>query len=96
MEVLHDEPAHRFYLQLTDGSEAFLLYRRQADALDLYRTYVPPSSRERGLAEKLVETGFRYAQAQHLKVIPTCSYVSETFLKKHPEFLLLVKSTTPA
>ena len=90
MEVRHDESGHRFYIPLESGHEALLLYRRQGDALDFYHTYVPEDFRNKGLAEKVVETGFRYAQEHNLKVIPTCSYVS-AFLRKHKEFLSLVK-----
>ncbi len=92
MEVLHDEAKHRFYFQLEDSREAELLYRLEGDAIDLYHTYVPEGSRERGLGEQLVEAGFRYAQAQGLKVIPTCPYVSGVFLKRRKEFLPLVKT----
>ncbi len=89
-EVLHDESGHRFYVTLEGGQEAILRYRRQGDSLDFYHTYVPPSVREKGLAERVVEYGFRYAQAQGLKVIPSCPYVSATFLRRRKEFLPLV------
>lgn len=104
-EVLHDQGGHRFYIPLesrhapegvsgaasTSGiHEALLLYRRQGETLDFYQTYVPEEHRNKGLAEKVVEAGFRYAQEQKLKVIPTCSYVS-AFLHKRKEFLPLVK-----
>ena len=90
MEIRHDEAGGRFYIPLEGGLEATLRYRRTGAALDFYQTDVPLESRERGLAEQLVETAFRYAQTNNLKVIPTCSYVSEKFLKKRPEFLPLV------
>ncbi len=69
-----------------------LRYRRQGNTLDFYHTYVPPKVRERGLAEKIVETGFRYAKEHGFKVIPTCSYVSGVFLPRHPEFLPLIEA----
>ena len=93
MEVLHDEAGHRFYIQLEGGHEAFLMYRREGNTLDFNHTYVPPDAREKGLAEKIVEAGFRYAKERNLKVTPTCSYVSGGFLKKRPEFLPLVASS---
>lgn len=90
MDVQHDEAGRRFFIALPDGSEAQLLYKREGEALNFFRTYVPEASREKGLAKKIVEAGFRYAQAHHLKVIPTCSYVAVTFLSRHPEFQPLV------
>ena len=93
MEILHDEIRHRFYLPLEDGEEAHLLYERREDILDFYHTFVPPTAREQGLAERIVEAGFRYAESNHLKVIPSCSYVSGRFLQKRPEFLPLTVKT---
>ena len=89
MEVLHDEKGGRFYIPLPEGGEAVLSYRRQGKTLDFYSTYVPPELRTKGLAEKVVEAGFRYAQANGYKVIPSCSYVSRAFLRKRKEFLPL-------
>ena len=90
MEILHDEKEHRFHISLEGGYEAILLYRRVGEALELYHTEVPPESRQRGVAEQLVETAFRYAEAHNLKIIPTCPYISGRFLQKRPEFLRLV------
>ena len=95
MDVLHDETNHRFYIPLEGGQEVDLFYRRVGNALDFYHTSVPPTVRKRGLAEQVVEAGFRYAEANHFKVIPSCSYVSDRFLKKRAEFLPLV-SFSPA
>jgi 4a-hydroxytetrahydrobiopterin dehydratase len=92
LDVQHDEPGRRFFIALPDGSEAQLLYKKEGEALNFFRTYVPEASREKGLAEKLVTAGFRYAQAHSLKVIPTCSYVAATFLSRHPDLLPLVKN----
>ncbi len=89
-KVIHDEAGKRFYLPLEGGQDATLLYRRQAEVLDFYRTYVPVAFREKGLAEKVVEAGFRFAQSQNLKVLPTCPYVAITFLARRPEFRPLV------
>ena len=90
MNVLHDEAGHRFYIPLENGGEALLQYRRQGDTLEFYHTYVPEGYREKGLAEKIVEAGFRYAEEHRLKIIPTCTYVSAVFLRKRKEFLPLV------
>ena len=89
-EVLHDEATHRFYIPLGAGQEAHLLYERRDNILDFYHTAVPSEVRERGLAERIVEAGFRYAQQNGLKVIPSCSYVSQAFLRRRKEFLPLV------
>ena len=92
MEVLHDEAGHRFYISLPSGHEALLLYRREGSSLEFYHTYVPEQSRGKGLAEKVVEAGFRYAKEKGYKVIPTCSYVAAFVSRRGKEFLPLVQS----
>ena len=87
--VSHDSSAHRFVAKL-GGQEAYLAYRRQDDTLDFYYTYVPDSFRGRGIAEALCKAGFEYAKANQLKVIPSCPYVGDTYLRRHPEYRELI------
>ena len=56
---------------------------------------LPAEHRNQGWAEKVVEAGFRYAQENDFKVIPSCSYVSHAFLRKRKEFLPWVASENP-
>jgi len=88
--IRHDEAGKRFVMDLGDGSEALLVYRPMGDALEFYHTFVPESHRGQGLAEKVVAEAFRYARDHRLKVIPSCPYVSGTFLRRHKEFQNLV------
>lgn len=90
IEVLHEQSASRFCVRL-QGYEACLMYRQQAQEIDLYHTYVPEVFRGRGLAERLCKTAFEYAKRQGLTVIPSCSYISDYYLKRHPEYEPLVK-----
>jgi predicted GNAT family acetyltransferase len=48
-------------------------------------TYVPPSSRGHGLAEKLVHRLMADAQQHDFKIEPLCSYVAAQF-RRHPEW----------
>ncbi|CAI5503647.1 unnamed protein product [Closterium sp. Naga37s-1] len=52
--------------------------------MDITHTYVPPSRRGEGLAARLCEAACEYAKENGLYVRPTCSYVEETFMKRHP------------
>lgn len=54
--------------------------------LDLYHTEVPPSLQGKGIAGQLVRGVFRYAQEQGMAVRPSCSYVSDTWLPRNPEY----------
>ena len=56
------------------------------DVIDLAHTFVPPAGRGKGLAGKLCRSAFAHAKAEGFLVRPTCSYVSDTFIKRHPEF----------
>lgn len=87
--VIHDEKNSRFKVELEGGLEAVLLYRQNGKTLDFYSTYVPPESRAKGVAVKLVEAGFVYAREKGFSVIPTCPYISSAFLPRHPQYLKL-------
>ena len=90
LQVHHDESANRFCVTL-QGYEACLMYRRSGAELDLYHTYVPEVFRGKGIAEKLCKAAFEHAKANGLTVIPSCSYISEAYLKRHPEYEPIVK-----
>ncbi|EFJ25698.1 hypothetical protein SELMODRAFT_99282, partial [Selaginella moellendorffii] len=87
MAVVWDEAALRF--RTPDGA-AYLSYSKKkdgsADLIDLEHTYVPPSKRGQGIAAQLCEAAFDCARKQGFRVIPTCSYISETFLPRNPQW----------
>ena len=91
LKVVHDQANHRFVLML-DGNAAYLRYRQREADVDFYHTFVPEVLRGRGIAERLCQTAFEYAKAQGLTVIPSCSYISGAYLKRHPEYQPLTKS----
>lgn len=93
-DVLHDKADSRFCIKL-GGYEACLMYRQSGKELDLYHTYVPEVFRGRGVAEQLCKAAFAYAKANRLTVIPSCSYISDAYLKRHPEYEPLVKRHGP-
>ena len=95
VDVVHDEPGHRFRVTL-QGYEANLMYRRSGQEIDLYHTYVPEVFRGRGVAERLCKAAFEYARAGGLMVIPSCAYISGAYLKRHPEYEPLTKRGGPS
>ena len=88
--VSHDTAAQKFYLVL-DGHEAHLLYRQSGKIIDFHHTFVPEALRGRGLAELLCKAAFEHAKANQFTVIPSCSYISGAYLKRHPEYLPLTQ-----
>lgn len=77
----------RYVIRLADGLEAEMTYGRGDDenVLVIDHTYVPPSHRGRGLAEKLVETAIADARRLGVRIVPVCSYVAAQF-RRHPEW----------
>jgi hypothetical protein len=90
LTVQHDRPSQRFWVQL-DGFEACLMYRQQDRQMDLYHTYVPEVFRGRGIAERLCKAAFEHANAEQLTVIPSRSYISDFYLRRHKEYEPLVR-----
>ena len=90
LAVEHDHASHRFRVRL-EGFEACLMYRLHDKELDLYHTYVPEVFRGRGIAERLCKAAFEYAKQRGLTVIPSCAYISDFYLRRHPEYEPIVR-----
>ncbi|KAJ6834419.1 acetyltransferase-like [Iris pallida] len=87
----------------TEDKEAFLQYylrelvvahgegkKKKRTVMDMAHTFVPRSKRGLGLAAHLTVAAFNHAQAHSMLVIPTCSYISDTFLPRNPSWSALV------
>ncbi|WOL11164.1 hypothetical protein Cni_G19925 [Canna indica] len=106
LEIVWNEKGERFE---TVDKEAFLQYhlrdvdrvanpdqeRKAAAAMDIVHTYVPRSKRGMGLAARLCDAAFAHAQCHSMLVIPTCSYISDTYLPRNPEWNSLVYNGGP-
>ena len=57
----------------------------EAGVLDIQHTRTPPEMRGQGVAEKLCDAAFEHARGAALRVLPSCSYVSDRYLPKHSE-----------
>ena len=69
-----------------DGMKCELIYNVYENKMDIYHLFTPPELRGRGISEKLVLAAFEFAKQHNLKVVPSCSYIKEVFLKNHKEF----------
>lgn len=77
----------RFVIYQEKETASYVQFERVADGVyDLPHTYTNPKFRGRGLAEKVVLGAFEWARKESVKMIPSCSYISQTFLKKYPNF----------
>lgn len=92
----HDTVRHRFAAHVGEHS-AFVEYRllggTPPDRIDLFHTFTPPELRGMGLASRVVKRAFEWAKANGVVVLPSCHYVSEAFLQRHPEYLPLTPCT---
>lgn len=78
--IEHQQDKQRFII-LVDGHEAVLEYQLSDKDIDFNRTFVPNELRGKGLAERLVRHGLKWAKSQDLTIQASCWYV-EKFLKK--------------
>ncbi|MFO8063740.1 MAG: GNAT family N-acetyltransferase [Spirochaetota bacterium] len=91
-EVTHDATMTTFSVDLGDA-EAVLTYLPVGeDTLDFVETYVPSEYRGKGIAAALAGEAFEYARKNGYRVIPSCPYIG-TYLKRHPEYQDLVRSS---
>lgn len=82
-EIEHDEARQRFTLD-REGQASYLSYRRlDSGTVDFVSTYTPPALRGRGLAARIVEHALGWAEAEGLKVVPTCWFVAE-YVERDP------------
>ncbi len=72
--------------QINEGvDQAVLRYRQDDKILDFYSTYVPTHLRGKGVAAKLAEAAFEYAEKNQYKVIPSCSFIAD-FVSRFPKY----------
>jgi hypothetical protein len=91
--VNKNEETHRFEA-VVDGHTAFIDYKQRPGTLILIHAEVPPELAGRGLGSVLAHAALEHARAEHLNVVPYCSFVAG-YLKRHPEYADLVRGSHP-
>ncbi len=92
MTITHDAAARRFVAAIDGQEVATLSYADAGDALDFQSVFVRPDQRGKGVAEAITKAAFDHARAAGKRVIPTCPYISGTFLKRFEAFRDLTAS----
>jgi uncharacterized protein len=76
----HIPEEQRFVIDC-DGAQAVLQYvllsTGEKSAIDFNSTFVPPSCRGKGFAEKLVRAGIRWAHEQGYELHASCWYAAK-------------------
>ena len=82
-EVLDNAADSRFELTI-DGHVAELVYRLEGDRMVLTHTGVPDELEGQGIGGRLVRAAVGEAEAQHLTLVPQCSF-ARSWLERHPD-----------
>ena len=85
MEINHNHQRQRF-TAFVDDREVSLSYNLEDHLMNIIKVEVPVELRGQGLAEKITLHAFEHAKREGYKIIPTCPYVRDKFLKEHHEF----------
>lgn len=68
-EVKHDEDNGKFFIPFPD-KQAVLRYTKEEEIIEFRSIFVPPSLREDGLEERIVNEAYEYAQETELDPQP--------------------------
>lgn len=92
--VVRDNPdAHRYELDLDGEVVGTLSYRTTGEVVKLIHTNVAPEWEGHGLGERLVVGVLDDVRARGLHIEVRCQFVA-AFLRRHPEYEVLVASET--
>ena len=96
-EVHHDPDTQRFTIRM-GNDVAELRYSRDREPatpagdasageviVGFDSVFVPPALRGRGVAGELAASAFAYAREAGWRVRPTCSYLSGSWVPRHPD-----------
>lgn len=79
--IKHHPERHRFEIQI-NGVTGYVEYEESAAEIDITHTIVPSEIGGRGIGTDLVKYALAYARVEHMKVIPSCSFVA-AMMDKH-------------
>lgn len=77
---------NRFYKEEDGKLLAEITYIPKGDIVDVNHTFVDPSLRGQGVAEKLVDRVVEEMEKEGKKIVPTCPYVVTLFERKPEKY----------
>ena len=81
MKINHDTENCRFVYEI-QGHIAYLKYELIGNSADVVATFVPKPLEGRGIASRLMQAFYDYAQHQSINPTASCSY-AEVWLQRH-------------
>ncbi len=79
--IRDDQETSRYELEV-DGQVVFAIYRRDGSTVYIRHVEAPPSLRGTGAAGRLMAGIVELARAQHLHIVPLCSYAA-AWMRRH-------------
>jgi hypothetical protein len=75
-DIHHYQSEQEFRIELDDAPAAYVRYSldSKANSVDFTSTFVPDSHRGQGIAERLINEAFAWAEQSHLIVKTSCWY----------------------
>ena len=89
MEIIHEKENNRIIIKnnLKCGEINYEL--KEGTIIDIYRTFVDPDHRGKGIAKKLMMQVIDFAEKKNYKIIPSCSFAVSFFkINKKYQYLL--------
>lgn len=79
ISIEHQPDRHRFVgIMVRAEDQAMLTYQLLGtDRINFDYSYVPPSFTGQGVAKRLVDVGFAWAQSEGRQIQASCSYVAQ-------------------
>ena len=84
-DLVHDNRALQRFEMPVEDQIVFADYRRQPGRLVITHVETPPELRGIGYASRLMRGVAEEARAEHIKVLPLCSY-ARAWMSRHPEY----------
>jgi predicted GNAT family acetyltransferase len=66
---------NEFYVETPHG-KAFLKYRIEGNNFIIYETFTPPEERGKGIATRLTNYAFDYANSKGYQIVDECSFTA--------------------
>lgn len=83
-ELILNEAENQFEIAI-DNQTAFIEFIRKGKKIFLTHTEVPKSLEGQGIGTALVNKTLHYIKANHLVLVPSCSFVAH-YVNKHDEW----------
>ena len=83
-ELVFDEAEGQFEIHI-EGQIAFVEFIRKGKKIYLTHTETPKALEGKGVASALINKALHYIKANHLTLVPSCSFVA-AYVNKHSEW----------